>query len=703
MTRPRHDAALIGLALVVVVSILIGAWFLGRGGAVELPPAGVTDEDPTVVSNVVQTHLPQTPAAGGEGSDDTHSKRTEGPVLGVVLDARTRLPVPEIDVLLRGEELELRWVTDDLGEFRGTQDLEFSSAEIELRDLGVPVQATVVTKPGAPCEILAAVGPTYPIRFLSREALPVEGWMARLLEVRPFSSVSRVIEVREEGLRMPGRGEARSVEPESEEERADGQEAREPEIPSERAWPWTPVRGGQAGTWVRFPRVQFEPSVLHIPRLHVRHPRPGRVGRVTVVGTVGRQLAPPIPVGPTFIDGDCQVTGTVELLRMGSRGSSAREVRVVLLPSELELTDPDRPPVFGEQGVRAGGTYLFRHVPIGRRALVAYAQGHRSELRTVDLQVGQNEVPPIALPLTGESSLQVEFEVRDSLDSWEDAYASVLRVEGTGVFSRAFLLFDRGSRRSGYGTLRSWSLPDAMLVSHGVGVNSAPLWKPQGARWSPGIAIIDLQLAPAGDFVAHGLEVVVGDGTLPPGAYQVHFGPRGSLFGTYLAKDTRRWRLQRGSSLRYSVWAPGFAAVSGTQADFRDLGEERVARVRLERGWGAVLHFRAGDPETFAEDPGPWSRWDADLEFPEDSGLVGALAAPPVPRVGVSVDGLSLGRSDEEGRITLALRERPERLLLDAPGWRPVAVERVKFGRKEDDVRFDCIVWMERAAPAFDR
>ena len=147
MNPRRRDAALIGLVMVALISIFVASRFLSEQPTDEI---GATASEAVVsgadrileerlegeLPKVVEEVEPAPDSVVTEVPEDAPEAALE-PVLGVVVDARTGQPVPEIDVWLRAGEFELQLATGEDGAFRTTRALDPSVLEIEMTDLGV--------------------------------------------------------------------------------------------------------------------------------------------------------------------------------------------------------------------------------------------------------------------------------------------------------------------------------------------------------------------------------------------------------------------------------------------------------------------------------------------------------------------------------------------------------------------------------------
>jgi len=712
VTSRVRDTAIIGAVLLVASLAIFALWRAldskpASDPAEDLAPRAIDDDDgdPGLLREPVaspETSVPEDPVPD-VAPDEELSVPGNAPGLplgiihGTVCDSRTQEPVSELVVRFVGTGLGQSVRTDKDGSFRGRESILPPNLHATVTDRGtVVVERTELDPIFGPHVIGARLGPTYPLRFDSDEALPGDDWKARLVESRLHPGTPNALEVHEEGLRIysesrVGSEEWTGADIESEYGSVDM---------SDRTWSWIPVRAGEDGPWVRFPTVEFEPDPSYRVRLEVRQRFENLVGSAPVESTVGRQAPVTVPVAEQPEHRACHLTG--EVVFKGG-GWSSTPVRVVLLPSAAELASTDRPPIFEEQrldriptGFSRYEYFVFEHLPPGPRTLLVYADGRKLEQREVVLKKGLNEPAPIELARVkrrGRWWSEIRFDDPRPEEKGRGRYMSLLRLKAAGAYARAWLDLDgwtEGDRTKR--VLAPAYTPDAEFVHLGIGLDLLPRWTPATAEFEASEAPIRLQLVADADLVPHGFEVSSSRNEEGPASFLVYFGPGGILETCDYASNTTRWKLPDKSPLRFTVWAPGFAPTCGTEADFRDENGERIAKVELDPGWGAVLHFRSGNPNTFAEDPGPWAGW----TFPAASHRVGQ-AAPPIPGVGVEVNGKLVGHSDEEGMIRIAARKRPSLLVLDSPGWKVCATQKVGTSTfREVSFPYRYLVWMER-------
>lgn len=459
---------------------------------------------------------------------------------------------------------------------------------------------------------------------------------------------------------------------------------------ADRRWPWLRLRRGNP-PWIRYPSVEWEPHAGYTPRLELLHSSGTRGGTATLPSTAGIQPAVSIETGPV------EPRGALDGRVTDASGRGLRAV-VVLLPTGAETADENRPPCFAERTTGADGRFRFEGLPVGRRDAVVHAPNRPVRHCAFDVVAGEQRIEDVVLEGDGlpHTKLSLDFWASEAMTG---RYASRLRLVETGPYARAWLDFD-GYRTPSDRVLSHHQLPRGEFEHLGIGWETAPRWTPaqvllQSQELGPEYEAFRLEETPTDDLVAVGFEVVDGTREVPLDYWRVSFGPGGAMDHAADAHPHTRFRMAPGTPLAWTVWAPGYAPVRGTEADLVERDGERIAAVALQPGWGALLYFRAGNPGTFLENAGPWGEPWHSGRFPTWSRGLGAWAAPPLANVRVDVEGEAVARSDAEGCALFALPTRPERLSIVSPGWRIAGIEPVSF-REEGDLRHRHIVWMER-------
>jgi hypothetical protein len=156
-----------------------------------------------------------------------------------------------------------------------------------------------------------------------------------------------------------------------------------------------------------------------------------------------------------------------------------------------------------------------------------------------------------------------------------------------------------------------------------------------------------------------------------------------TLGGSLTSEPVRfHWPLAPTARVTWIVSAPGYRAATGTETDFVGSERDRVAPVRLERGFAARFLLRD-------------VRGRFGLLEDEWAGRMAALEHPPVPGASVRADGEIVGTSDENGIAWIETARPPERIEILAPGWTVLASKGLRDGRLVETGR-DVVVWLSR-------
>ena len=208
-----------------------------------------------------------------------------------------------------------------------------------------------------------------------------------------------------------------------------------------------------------------------------------------------------------------------------------------------------------------------------------------------------------------------------------------------------------------------------------------------GYSWTPAVQIVS---PPAGDVVFERVDdrpssiyrfrVLVGETGEPVDAYrvQVQIGSTWNPGSRLMAAPRTDLELPAGEPFRWTLHAPGFRPAAGDQDDFASHGGAYEATVRLEPGWGARLHVRDLGHGFQPDDRG---------------GLLAAAERPGIPGARVFADGEWVGTTDAAGFVALALPAEPERLTVEAAGYRTAGSAAFRDGRIAGEVR-EVVVWM---------
>jgi hypothetical protein len=235
-----------------------------------------------------------------------------------------------------------------------------------------------------------------------------------------------------------------------------------------------------------------------------------------------------------------------------------------------------------------------------------------------------------------------------------------------------------------------WNLPTADFDLAEISEGRTPFFRPFTMSIKAPHEALDLETVRPKEESDLDFEVRRADTGARVEAFEVSFGPSGSISGRPDPRAGRRWKIAKDAAFTWSVWSSGLAPAFGDEKSLRDTSDGRVARVEMSPGWGVSLLFRAGNPGTFADHPWPWN-W---YNLPDSAPFLGPLVCPPLKNVRVRVASDQVAVSDEEGEARLALRERPTQLQLLCSGWKLLHVEPALSLVPESAQRY--IVWMER-------
>ncbi|TAJ21158.1 MAG: hypothetical protein EPO68_05315 [Planctomycetota bacterium] len=176
--RDRNLAlALAACAAVIAVAI----WWLSRAAptgdvARELADETATPQRDATASGGGAVALEPRPARSSAANAQRPSSPQPAPaqpsvpaasslVAGIVRDARTGEPVPELTVELSGGDVRETCTTDAAGRFASAAEFPAREVRADLSDLGWPVGVAKLEQPRLPFEIAVRIGPTYPLHL----------------------------------------------------------------------------------------------------------------------------------------------------------------------------------------------------------------------------------------------------------------------------------------------------------------------------------------------------------------------------------------------------------------------------------------------------------------------------------------------------------------------------------------------------------
>lgn len=155
-------------------------------------------------------------------------------------------------------------------------------------------------------------------------------------------------------------------------------------------------------------------------------------------------------------------------------------------------------------------------------------------------------------------------------------------------------------------------------------------------------------------------------------AATISFGPLGGLLGCYALApySNAALRVKETEQIAWSRWSLGF------QPEFSAMVLEGDRSLLdklppLSPGWGCELLFRSSAHLHNPRRPA-WLAWNLE----ESGGLVGALAAPPIKGIRVSVHGLNW-ESDMNGAVRIRAAFQPEYVSIQSRYWVVQDVARV--------------------------
>jgi hypothetical protein len=677
-SKPGRGVSLIMLALVLACATAI-LWFALRDDAtpVAILPGCVPSAEaaapsprepaamnvavaPTTEMNTAVQPIGETTASQPAPPTTPNTRGTR--VEGIVVDARTREPVPDLAVELRSGDVSDRVTTADDGSFRSTQDFPDGTLSAMLYDAGKNVCRHEREHRAGALELGwlldAPIGPTYPIRISGAISSEASGWTARIVESLRDPSSAGEIDVARGELKLAGGLEQQP----------------------DRAWSWLALREGRNGSapWIRYPTIEFAPDAAYPVRLELRHDDPALDAEAMVRSTVG--IHPELFVRATASLLSARLEGEIRVVG----GTSLPDVQLLLLPASADTGVVMRSNTWDEARLETSGRFEFARVSPGDKLLVAFAPNYVPAQQSLHLVRGMNRAPIIHLVRAVQSSVEVSLRAAPAEKS---LVAVQLRLAGIGNAARAWLSLGESAQ---YG---DWScsfrdLPAGLFEMRQIGLRSRALGKPYAATV---LAPRDLSIA---DVDPAQMKEVRFDvrlrGSSRGGGMMLSFGPGGSVFDAAMYRRDRRMWLPAGAPLEWAAWHPGYAPQFGTSSDFKDVDGSLVASVDLAPGWGAEIFFRAGKPSGIA--PKSAGGFDARSVI----GAVGCelFTAPPIADVGVIADREKAAESDAEGAVRLSLPKMPRRLSLRCPGWH---LTRLQFLPLKQGVAVESyLAWMER-------
>jgi hypothetical protein len=631
--------ALIVVALLIVfVSTLVG----GRHQGVQCAPfelQAVAEAPPPAAALLAPAPAEGlSPAGAGAGAATGAKPSTEKlRVSGRVTDRALSTPVPFVTVEMRlGKETD-RVQTDLGGRFTSTQAFGAGELALEVFDNEVSYGVTKLDRApgalGAAALLTIAIGPTVLLKSIGeRRVAADDDWLLRIVQTpRPAWSAGE-IDVRNQELAI----------------------AVGPDV----VWSEVPLRSAGDTCFARWARVESEYMPEYRTRVEVRSMRRHERGRGELSAPIGLQTLHDVETLRLLF-----LSGSIEVPEIAPSVPS----RVLVRP-ERDPTRrlPDGVPDFREVDVTRG---RFEVEVLGglRYSVLAWcARGEPTVLgRSISgaggHQLDRNRIAPLLYPSFDPGV--VPPEIQRAVRAGHQLVRA--RTAGNGGYGTATVdMWDT------FDEARADALFESRYEVEALGVDCEPATL--GRRWEqilPGRLIPDRLPS---DIVVrpHRIEWIDPRFENARADAYVTGAPGGAIV---TRKDTtlaRTWLVDAKCPLHFMVWKDGCAPVSVRSSDFVARGDEDVASVQLETGWGITLVFVSADAHASSKDFRGWTP-KADGKTPQRSptSVYDYLSYPPLSGVKVKSP-LVRGESDINGWVLLRGPTWPDRLSLEAPGYR---------------------------------
>ncbi len=624
--------ALIGLTLLVCVLLFLLALIEGPDsqlGCSPIAPASANPAEPT--------SLEPPPSELDDPGTKAQTRPSQQAVPltqmlhGRVLDEATDEPIPFVLVHVSSEAGSDTARTNAQGSFVTTIAVTSGSLTADVTDDGESVGTARAQWPpsngASEWTIRVPIGPTFPLTMIKA---PVENWRMHLVESQYPRGTAGVILVSFDKLAPEHKGELRD-------------------------WGWKSVRFEDGHLFVRWPRLMFPADRAWFPSIHVRNDSASAKADVSVYGTVGIQSPLSFQTNQFAV-----LRGNVT----ASRGTPSAATHVVACdPIDDDKTTFQSVPFFAEIVTSDDGAYSFE-VPASRTyRLDAWHPGLTMDEQLAVVGRGPSNGPELRLRPPDKKRTQpvLVFQYQGRSES----SGSLLRIVPSAVFSYTdALVFD--------GEIREFDLSGLALGPYrveNIGIDEATHLS--SIRRSQQMPVRELDPPPKDTPRAciHRIDAGV------PGMYgrcTLAAGPAGSLFTSTKRDSSFTWTLPPDNPAIFTVWCEGFSPALITEGRFEKHDEELVATTTLSPGWGALLAFRAGDPNDLAQARGkltPRSRLSAIDAY--------GFTVPPLPGVRVEFAGAPLGSSDRDGCVLVSQMLQPQRLTLVALGWHMMGMTRM--------------------------
>jgi hypothetical protein len=656
-------------------------------------------EPVTTPQSVVGSSAPKestTPAAPIEDASERRPTNPSAMIDGLIVDARTREPIPFLDVKLVSTPVEDPVRTDKDGAFHSTRALPLAHLSAVVSDGGRMLKTFVRAedmRTDMRWTIELAIGPTYPLVIDSFGALDPSQWTARVIETTRNFEDAGEIDVDEHHVSM----------------RAPLADA------ADHAWQWLalrtePILVGDV-PWIRYPSMEHQPDKRYRMRIQVRSDAVGQTGLARIRATIGVQE-------PVIVDGLREI-GVLAGRLVDANDAPVNGGTLMLLPRD-PVGEGDHTPQWDVVQANRKGEFRCELAALGHRDLLVFAP----RLPVVEMPVVVTRgittlAEPVRLPRSAPAGMVDQPTLEDSRargrrGERREMLVAHVRLPQAGRFARDWVqALPATLVRSHNASLDPSALPDAPLDLEWIDLlDSRGYSKPDVVPMHMSVAapVARIEVGSKGARQSRSLHVATGEDPdhdidgLPQHVDNTYlcFEPGGALVGEEHAVELQRWELLPGTALRWSCWRWGSAPVFGDESAFQlEKGNDRrvrritplTARVDFAAGWGAVLWCRASEGAS----PPDLQRLKGLGYVSEDSDSVvpplhKVLAAPPLPDVRVLADGVFAGKSDAEGVIRIALARQPLRLVLVADRWHMTRLERVPGA----GVAQRYVVWMDR-------
>ncbi|MCZ6599176.1 MAG: hypothetical protein O7B99_16170 [Planctomycetota bacterium] len=575
------------------------------------------------------------------GEEEVVLKIEPGPsatVRGQVVDEKTREPVHEVQVEIASdfEGVQELVITDAEGFFATETAFPQGHLFATVIDVvfGEAVRLGSDSRPhledgslARMWELPVRIGPTYFLLPTGGGTFPTGDWVAEMVEEPPGHRYAAKLQVGRQLVLLP---------------RSERQE---------RLWSQTPLRTGKP-PWVRWPRQEHEPDEKREVRLSVLHGSHEWWGEARVDRTTGRYRdVVGIPLEPIGA-----LTGKV----VTRNGGGIDGLSIGLSP-RTRFGDPASDLATRETVTAGGGLFVFERVPTRLFLLALDPQRYPEVHELIDVPRGVSELPAYVVSDPAPTgSVTGRFEVKRGHRPGE-ALVTLRSMEGLHHerielvrYGRTFR-FDRVPRGEYQLIVEQKGRPDRQANA---------FWTPRRTVVYPPEAGIRIVSQKAADPVRHVFDGYERRSNLALDRMVVIFGPEGGLWDTKSLGQRGSVKISPDLPFRFALSAPGYQPTFGDESNFLGAGNERVARIPLDPGWGATIHLREGSRGT----SGRIKRELRALGYRTGAGG-NYFTNRRITTGAVYADGEYVTRFDGHGRARLSLLRKPERIQIVCPGW----------------------------------